>query len=213
MKRNLAIGVLLLLVITAGFGGDKAQNESALGAHVFLLAKQGSAGGTSLHLYAPFSGGSVAAGIRIARTTSGYCWTTSIADARGDAFRCFVGNNIHDPCFADQTGSAHYVLCPLYTPAAKVLRINLTKKLPLNSASGDPTRYPPWALKTVSGKWCTRFTGATGNVAGMAMTYGCTGGGLLLGSPRRSTTTWKIFYASSYKAKQYRSIALRSAWW
>jgi hypothetical protein len=107
---------------------------------------------TTIHLYAPFNGGGIAAGVRIARSASGYCWTSSLADARGDAYRCFVGNFIHDPCFADQTGFAHYVLCPLYSPGAKVLRINLTKKLPSNPVGGDPTRDRPWAIRTSSGK-------------------------------------------------------------
>src|SRR5207247_3667293 len=52
------------------------------------------------------------------------------ADAGGDAYRCFVGNVIHDPCFAHQPSFAKYVLCSLYLPGSKVLRINLTQELP-----------------------------------------------------------------------------------
>src|SRR5947207_50730 len=122
---------------------------------------------TTIHLYAPFNGGGIASNVQIARSASGYCWTSSGADARDDAFRCFVGNVINDPCFADQTSFAKYVLCPLYLPVSKVLRINLTKRLPSNTGSGDPTRYAPWAVRTASGKWCTGFTGATGQIAGM----------------------------------------------
>lgn len=169
---------------------------------------------TTIHLYAPFNGGGIASGVRIAKTASGYCWTTSGVDARGDAFRCFVGNFIHDPCFADQTGFAHYVLCPLYTPGSKVLRINLTKQLPPNPANSDPTRYAPWAVRTTSGKWCTILSGATGQVAGMRINYGCTGGGTLIGNPRRSASSpWTIFYAPGLKANQYRRITLASVWW
>src|SRR6266404_6004163 len=138
---------------------------------------------TTIHLYAPFNGGGMAAGVQIARTASGYCWIGSLADVRGDAFRCFVGNYIHDPCFANQIGFAHYVLCPLYSPGAQVLRINLTKKLPSNLGSGDPTRYPPWAVRTSNGEWCTIITGATDAVAGLRINYGCSGGGILLGRP------------------------------
>jgi hypothetical protein len=213
MKRALGIGALVLLVATAGCGGNKARSESTRSAPTTRPAKQGSADRTSIHLYAPFNGDSVAAGIRIRRTTAGYCWTTSIADARGDAFRCSSGNYIHDPCFANQTSFAHYVLCPLYAPDAKVLRINLTKQLPSNPASGDPTRYPPWAVQTTSGRWCTIITGATGQIAGMRINYGCTGGGILIGNPRRNAMTWTIFFASSYKASQFQPVALRSAWW
>jgi hypothetical protein len=214
MKRTLGIGALVLLVLAAGCGNDKARSGSTQSAPVTRTAKQASATGTSIRLFAPFNGGSVAAGIQIGRTAPGYCWTTSIADARGDAFRCFVGNEIYDPCFADQTNFAHYVLCPLNgIPGTKVLRINLTKKLPPNSASGDPTRYPPWAVRIKSGKWCVILTGATGFLAGMRVSYGCSGAGVLIGNPRGKTKTWTVFYASNYKASQFQTVALRSAWW
>jgi hypothetical protein len=169
---------------------------------------------TTVHLYAPFNGGGIASGVQVARSASGYCWTSSGADARDDAFRCFVGSFIHDPCFANQTSPAKYVLCPLYLPVSKVLRLNLTKKLPPNPATGDPTRHAPWAVRTASGKWCTSFTGATGQIAGMSIHYGCVGGGVLLGDPHRSASApWTIFYASSFKANQYRPVRLASVWW
>jgi hypothetical protein len=135
-----------------------------------------------------------------------------LGDLRGDAYRCFVGNNIHDPCFADQTSSAGYVLCPLYFPGAKVLRINLTKKLPSTQANGDPTRNAPWAVRTSGGAWCTVLSGGTGDIAGLRINYGCTGGGILLGTPHRGAT-WTIFYAANFNANQYRPITLESAWW
>jgi hypothetical protein len=168
---------------------------------------------TSIHLYAPFNGGSIARGIRVAGTRAGYCWTTSSADARSDAYRCFVGNFIHDPCFANEIGTARYVLCPLYTPTSKVLRINLTKRLPSSSGGGDPTRFPPWAVRTATGKWCELLTGATGAIAGMRINYGCTGGGILLGNPHRTSPNWTIFYAAGYRASQFRSVELVSVWW
>jgi hypothetical protein len=168
---------------------------------------------TSIHLYAPFNGGSIARGIRVARTRAGYCWTTSSADARSDAYRCFVGNFIHDPCFANENGTARFVLCPLYTPTSKVLRINLTKPLPSSSGGGDPTRYPPWAVRTATGTWCEMLTGATGAIAGMRINYGCAGGGILIGNPHRSSPSWTIFYAAGYTASQFRSVQLASVWW
>jgi hypothetical protein len=169
---------------------------------------------TTVHLYSPFNGGGIASGVQVARSASGYCWTNSGADARNDAYRCFVGNFIHDPCFADQTSLAKYVLCPLYLPVSKVLRINLTKRLPSNPGSGDPTQHAPWAVRTTGGTWCTSFTGATGQIAGMPIHYGCTGGGILLGDPHRSASApWTIFYAASFKSSQYRPVTLASVWW
>lgn len=87
------------------------------------------------------------------------CWTGSLADARNDAFRCMVGNAIYDPCFTNQTIKNSHVLCPLYTPASHVLKVNLTKALPTPNHTGDPTRYVPWAIKLTNGRWCEIHTG------------------------------------------------------
>jgi hypothetical protein len=166
-----------------------------------------------MHLYAPFNGGAVAATVRVKKSAPGSCWTSSLSEARPDAFRCFVGNYIYDPCFANETISTNFVLCPLYTPMSRVLRINLTKPLPSNRGGGDPTRTTPWAIQLQSGKWCELITGATGEIAGMRINYGCTGGAILIGNPRRTSPNWTIFYAPSYKAGQYRPVVIRSAWW
>jgi hypothetical protein len=34
------------------------------------------------------------------RSRSGYCYTGSLTIARSDAWRCFVGNYLYDPCFS-----------------------------------------------------------------------------------------------------------------
>jgi len=58
------------------------------------------------------------------------------------------------------------------------------------------------------------LTGATGQIAGMRINYGCTGGGILIGNPHRSASVpWTIFYAPSYRSNQYRPIKLASVWW
>jgi hypothetical protein len=170
--------------------------------------------GTSIHLYSPFAAAGPAAGVHIARSAAGSCWTSSLADPRSDAWRCLVGNYIHDPCFSNEINPTDYVLCPQYTPGDRLLRINLTKTLPRSSnTSGDPTRYPPWAVQTTGGKWCTILTGATGLIAGMRINYGCAGRGYLLGNPRRQTAIWTIFYAARYDSNQLMRVPLASAWW
>ena len=192
MKRVVVVIVALALVSTAG----------------------ASTAGTEIELYAPFSADTIASGIQVGHVARGSCWTTSIADSRTDAFRCTVGNYIHDPCFASSPGGPTvYVLCPMYTPAAKVLRINLTKALPSHAGGSDPMHYPPWAIQTATGKWCTAITGATSMVAGMRVSYGCIGGGVLLGSPHRASANWRMFYATSYDAGASRLVPLRSVWW
>jgi hypothetical protein len=174
----------------------------------------GSGTGTAVHLYRPFAGAAIARGVRIGRTSAGSCWTTSLSDARTDAFRCLVGNDIYDPCFArEPAASSSFVLCPLYTPGARVLRIDLTGKLPPGSRSGDPTRYPPWAVQTRTGGWCTLVTGATGTIEGLPISYGCGGGASLLGTIERSPGGWTVFFAASARATRTPLVSLRAAWW
>jgi hypothetical protein len=80
-------------------------------------------------------------------------------------------------------------------------------------SSGDPTRFPPWVVRTTTGKWCGFLSGVTGTIAGMRMNYGCVGGGTLIGTPKRSAAIWTIFYARSYTSSQYRPVQLTAAWW
>jgi hypothetical protein len=168
---------------------------------------------TTVHLYTPYNGAGIAKGVRISKTVRGYCWTSSLSDGRSDAFRCFVGNYIHDPCFANTPRSATAVVCPTAWPGSPVLRIKLTKPLPPNPARGDPTQRPPWALRLANGRWCLFLDGATSVIAGMRINYGCKGGKVLLGIPRRGSPTWTIFFAGGFNATQYQAVEIRSAWW
>jgi hypothetical protein len=171
-----AVGVILaslLVIVGAASGANQPRSQGWIG--------------TAVHFYDPFNASGIANGIRVTRSVSGYCWTISGASARGDAFRCSGGINVHDPCFADFVNLSNYVLCPLSYPKSNVLRINLTKKLPADKRGGDPNpeHYSPWAVKTTTGKWCALLTGASYRIAGLWIRYACKGGGVLLGRPRR----------------------------
>jgi hypothetical protein len=169
---------------------------------------------TSLHLYSPFAGSGLAAGVRVSKTAAGYCWTSSSSTAQLDAYRCFVGNEIYDPCFhSAAAGERSSVLCPLYRPGSSLLRIELTRKLPAPGPRVNPERYTPWALETENGRWCTLFTGATSTIQGLPMSYGCQGGGFLLGDPSRARPGWTIHYAASATTHTVTVAGLRSAWW
>jgi hypothetical protein len=169
---------------------------------------------TTIHLYAPFNGAGIAAGVKVTSLGRGYCWENSLADGRQDAFRCFIGNGIYDPCFANTIIPSNFVLCPGGRPDAGVTKLILTKKLPRAYPNAKPTHHPPWVVRTSTGKWCGIITGATGDVSGLSIRYACTGGGILLGNPtRRTASAWTIFYATGYKANQFRPITLTAAWW
>jgi hypothetical protein len=82
---------------------------------------------------------------------SGHCWTSSIASQRNDAYRCMVGNSIHDPCF---TLSPSEVACPTDASANRGIIIALTQPLPASSPAASV-----WQMQLVSGAQCNRGTG------------------------------------------------------
>jgi hypothetical protein len=204
---------LLVICVLAGCGsGDhKAASTAQQQTSTATVATQR----TTSHLFAPFNGGGVAAGVNVGKTAKGYCWTGSAADSRPDAWRCFLGNLILDPCFSNETGTSAFVACA-DSPWSRVTRLVLTKSLPRGQANpdtNDSTSGAPWALELADGKRCERFTGATGAIGGLGISYGCTGGGVLAGEPHRQTTTWTIFYGSGFKTKALDERPIAEAWW
>jgi hypothetical protein len=195
---------------------------SVLGACLVTAAALTSSGGaaavqstqTTLHLYSPFGASGVAAGIHISKRARGYCWTGSLADPRSDAWRCFLGNFILDPCFSRATLDAASVLCA-ESPWSSVVRLTLTRRLPRRYRNPvRPLKHrPPWALRLTRGKKCTMLTGATDVIAGQRINYGCAGGGVLLGLPDRASRAWTIFFAAGFQAKSYTTEEINQAWW
>lgn len=101
--------------------------------------------------------------MRIVRALHGSCFTGSIAVARADAYRCMVGNDIFDPCFAD---GARAVACPTDLAADRGMRITIST-LPANPIS---TPSSVWAMTLQNGAMCSIITGT--GVAGYP--FGCT---------------------------------------
>jgi hypothetical protein len=171
---------------------------------------------TGRNLFGPFVGGRLNTSLHVAQARRGFCWTGSLADSgRTDAWRCFIGNFIHDPCFSDPSKPApRFVVCASTPWSRRVVKIVLTRKLPRGqrNPAGSPLRRAPWAVELASGKRCLALTGATGTIAGRGVSYGCLGGGYLLGTPRRAKT-WTIFYAAGYKARRASRVAIAEAWW
>jgi hypothetical protein len=108
-----------------------------------------------------------ASSMTVSSTVSGSCFTTSIASNRSDAYRCMVGNAIHDPCF---TLAAKTVACPENLAKSSGVVIKLTKPLP---PSASPPKAPQaWALILKSGETCNR---ATGTMIDPDFPYYCSG--------------------------------------
>lgn len=94
-----------------------------------------------------------ATSMRVTARQSGNCWTASIASQRSDAYRCMVGNAIHDPCFEL---SAQSVACPLDAAENSGLVIALDKPLPPAASHANA-----WQMQLVSGATCAVGTGTT----------------------------------------------------
>jgi hypothetical protein len=119
----------------------------------------------------------------------GYCWEASLASTDANAYRCFQGNEIHDPCFA-ASSHASSVVCFL-DPWHAVTVLRLTRRLPRHvpAPKGPPL---PWVIVTSDGRRCVFMTGATALVAGERVNYGCTDGSYLIGDPDTSRALWTI---------------------
>ena len=154
---------------------------------------------TRVVVFEPWTRAGLARDIRLAATVRGYCWVSSLASPRRDAYRCTNHNEIFDPCFADRYASRGYgvVACP--DPGlARVVIIELTRPLPRSWPPATPAW--PWLITLTSGLRCVDLTGATLYTKGIGrLNYACGTGSraygapFLWGDPRRGRT-WTILY-------------------
>ena len=155
--------------------------------------------------------------IRVTRTVRGSCFFGSGAIDRSDAWRCFSGRVVSDPCFSSGKAKG-IVLCPapsLPWKRSGVLKIKLTKPLPRKYGS---KRRPgqsgtPWGIQTTSGLKCFMSTGATNVVSNRRANYRClTGRQWLWGAPERKYNAWRIYIAPINARKLTRKVKIRIAW-
>lgn len=111
--------------------------------------------------------------VKVGESARGSCWTNSVAAPAPDAFRCFAGNNILDPCFArPRAGAPNEVAC-LATPWSTATVLTLTAPLP-KPDSRAPDRA--WAFQLDNGARCVASTGTVPQVQGISLGYHCTDG-------------------------------------
>ncbi len=179
-----------------------------------FVAMPSSASGyvTAIKIFSPFDGTRLAKNLIVGSTVSGSCWTGSIASGQSDAWRCMVGNNISDPCYAGKLSNDHVAICggPF---SSRVMVIKLTA--PLSSTDANPpsgTRGDPSALELGDGARCEMITGATNAINGMRLNYGCSGDKeSVYGDPDRSSSLWKVHVLSTGGSKM-KLVNVRVAW-
>jgi len=116
------------------------------------------------------------------------------SEATGDAYRCFAGNFVLDPCWVTNVKSS--VDCATSPWSRKVARLHVTKGY---DNTGFDQRHPfdPWAVKLVTGKRCVWLQGATGAVHGKRISYSCGGRNYLIGNVHKHPQPWRIQTARS----------------
>jgi hypothetical protein len=149
------------------------------------------------------------------RSRSGDCPSGSEATTRRDAWRCFSGNGVFDPCFSSARDRG-IVVCPEAPWLPKGVEIRLTK--PLIHANGNhsvPARsLQPWALELSSGLRCLFADGATNVVEGQRLNYFCGAGSQegLWGYPERTATPWTILIAPFQATSLSQQATVSRAW-
>ena len=132
----------------------------------------------------------------------GTCHAGSEAVGNG-AYRCFSGNLVLDPCWAQADTSnartlAHHVLCAASPWQRTVARVRV-RHLP--DATGLPRNV--WGIQLPDGRQCTWLQGASGTHHGQRISYSCGGRLYLYGEPDRSTPRWRIG-AATYRHGHFR---------
>jgi hypothetical protein len=129
-------------------------------------------------------------GYRVTQTFhSGTCEAGS--DVLAGVYRCFAGNYVLDPCWADRSAAPKPLVdCVLEPWTHAVTRIELTQ--PLAASPGGPRSI--WGLTLAGGQRCLALQGAHSGFDGgrYIVNFGCTASLGLVNKPNRSRPSWTI---------------------
>ena len=166
---------------------------------------------TRTHIYEAFTA-SGAPAVHVKSTVRGECNGGSAATDRDDAWRCFSGNDVYDPCFSSSKAKG-IVLCPTGPGSSSAVKIKLTARLS-DGNRGKPSKSgAPWAVETTSGTKCELNTGATTIVDHRRANYFCEHStSVLWGSPSRESEPWTIYSAPATATKLTRKVKISVAW-
>ena len=165
-----------------------------------VIATSSPVASTEHFIFEPWAKNGLSKGLRITKTVSGYCWTRSAVANRSDAFRCFVGGYILDPCFdkpRDFFIADPEVACP-YSGSTDLILIRLA--VPLWSVPGVlfARQRSDWMIVLSHNDRCFYNEGAVSFVRGMRDNYSCAAGELY--GKIRQGRVWRIFYQPSGSA-------------
>jgi hypothetical protein len=146
---------------------------------------------TTIVRFRAFDASGKVVGLKVGAGAKGSCFTGSIGLPRPDAWRCFIGNEILDPCLESPRGPSAPLIC---VSGTKGIPLRLTKPLPKAMGNKPEAHFYVWRLLLSGGDVCERFTGtAAGIVQGQGLVYGCTSGGLTT-EPVHAHALWTVRY-------------------
>jgi hypothetical protein len=166
---------------------------------------------TQTHIYQAFTS-SGAPAVHVKSKVRGDCNGGSAATDRADAWRCFAGNFVYDPCFSSSAANG-VVLCPTGPGSTSAVEIRLTAGLTDGNKGKLSTSGVPWAVETTSGALCGLNTGATTVVDHRRANYFCAHSkDWLWGAPLRKSEPWTIYSAVPTATRLTHKVKLSVAW-
>ena len=109
------------------------------------------------------------------------------SDVLAGVYRCFAGNEVLDPCWAE-SGAAPAVLCLPAPWSHEVIRLAL--QAPLETSPPGPLEV--WGVRLASGQRCLAAQGAHGLISARVVDYECPDRLVLVGQPDRGHAEWRI---------------------
>lgn len=147
----------------------------------------GAAPTRQVHVSPVTSAGVAVPGYRVTSRASGASCSPG-SEAIGQAYRCFAGNAVYDPCWPAKTSSPT-VLCvadPWLRTAAELKVSSALGAIPATGTNASE----PWGVQLVSGQRCVLAQGAHNEFSGQVVDYYCTPGLALLRGLNRKPATW-----------------------
>jgi hypothetical protein len=169
------------------------------------------ASSTKADIYRAFTSSGKPA-IKITKTVKGTCNGGSAAVNRSDAWRCFAGNFVYDPCFSS-TEAKGILVCPGNPWNTSAVELKVSGKLRFPDKGKPSTSGMPWAIQTTTGLKCVIATGATTVLQKQRLNYFCVRSkDGLWGSPSRKHEPWTIHIAPPSATKLSKTVAIKTAW-
>jgi hypothetical protein len=159
------------------------------------------------------SKGNLSASYRSTHSRSGAKCNAGSEAIGSDAYRCFAGNGVYDPCWVSSNLS--YVYCLSAAWSFNVEQLKVTKGYTNTGLTSHVSKIP-WGLQLSNGVHCGLVEGATSMVKGKPVSYLCAHVKYgLAGKVDKAHKVWRIRKADRTSGGHYKLggwINLTVAW-